>query len=256
MRCPLAKWAGSPNFTLHQMTDHRGLVLHVEQGTEAGTHSWFQNPAAQASAHFGCGRDGSLEQFVDTDDLAWAEMTGNASWLSVELEGYSGQPMTEPQLTAVGQLFGWITYSYPNVPLQICDDPWGRGLGWHGMGGSSWGNHPDCPGDPIKAQRTEILRRTRPQVVTTQGGVMRYDPPLPVGPHSVAFVVTPSSGGAYCISPEGNVYAWGCKDIGAPARNPGYWGNRTVLNVVPNGNGFTVFGQLDGKPDGKYAYPA
>jgi len=45
------------------------------------------------------------------------------------------------------------------VPAQITDDPNGYGLGWHGMGGAAWGNHPDCPGEPIKAQRQQILDR-------------------------------------------------------------------------------------------------
>jgi hypothetical protein len=142
------------------MIAHRGLVLHVQQGTEGGTDSWFDNPASQVSAHFGAAKDGTLQQFVDTDDEAWAESAGNRTWVSVECEGMSGDSLTAGQLGAIAKLLAWMHTAY-GTPLQVVDDPTGTGLGWHGMGGVAWGGHLDCPGDPIKAQRAEIIRQAR-----------------------------------------------------------------------------------------------
>lgn len=48
------------------------LVLHVTgAGTCPGMRSWFNNPAASASSHFGVCKDGSIEQYVEVGDVAW-----------------------------------------------------------------------------------------------------------------------------------------------------------------------------------------
>lgn len=156
---PGAEWIGpTPNETDGGQIDVHGLVLHIQEGTEAGSEAWFTNPAAQASSHFLNPKSGGLRQLVDTANRAWAEMAGNRHWLSVENEGYSGDQLTDSQVENVAQLFAWIHTTY-GTPLQATDDPNGEGLGWHGMGGDAWGGHFDCPGDPIKAQRPRILAR-------------------------------------------------------------------------------------------------
>jgi hypothetical protein len=158
-RMPSAEWIGpTPNETPSGMDDHRGLVLHIQQGTEAGSESWFKNPSAQASAHFLNPKTGGLRQLIDTDDRAWAQMAGNRYWVSVENEGVSGDSLTPSQLENASQLLAWLHTTY-GIPLQSTDDPAGQGLGWHGMGGNDWGGHFDCPGDPIKAQRAQIIAR-------------------------------------------------------------------------------------------------
>ena len=49
----------------------RILIVHIMQGTLAGTDSWFRNPDAQVSAHFGVGKTGTIYQWVDTANRAW-----------------------------------------------------------------------------------------------------------------------------------------------------------------------------------------
>jgi hypothetical protein len=160
-RMPGAQWIGpTPNLYTGGQQEVRGLVLHIQEGTEAGSESWFKNPQAQASAHFLNPKQGQLKQLVDTADAAWAEMAGNRHWISVESEGLSGDSLTASQLENVSQLYAWLHRTY-DIPLQATDDPAGQGLGWHGMGGVAWGDHPDCPGDPIKAQRGAILARVQ-----------------------------------------------------------------------------------------------
>uniref|UniRef100_UPI0039F50DDE N-acetylmuramoyl-L-alanine amidase n=1 Tax=Streptomyces sp. 039-1 TaxID=2789263 RepID=UPI0039F50DDE len=141
-----AKWRPLPrNFTADGQSSVAGVVIHIMDGTLAGTDSWFRNPASQASSHFGTGRNGDLTQWVDTADRAWAQAVGNRDWLSVENEGRGGDSLTGPQLQRCAGVLAWA-HKVHGVPLQLANSPDGRGLGYHAMGGRTWGNHPSCPG--------------------------------------------------------------------------------------------------------------
>lgn len=158
---PGAIWIGpTPNKYVDGERTVHGLVLHIQEGTEAGSEAWFTNPVAQASAHFLNPKTGQLKQLVDTKDAAWAEMAGNRYWISIENEGMSGDSLTPSQLENAAQLFAWIHTTY-GIPLASTDDPNGQGLCWHGAGGDAWGGHTSCPGDPIKAQRPAIVARAQ-----------------------------------------------------------------------------------------------
>lgn len=134
-----------------------GLILHVQAGN-GGLYGWFSNPGAQVSAHLWAGKGGEREQYVDLEDIAWAQAGGNRLYVSIETEGIPSEPLNEPQLDSVAaamaegcRRWGW--------PLTLADSPGTPGLGWHGMGGAAYGGHPGCPGDIRRGQRTEILRR-------------------------------------------------------------------------------------------------
>lgn len=176
MRMPGAKWIGpTGNRVIGGQQSVRGLVLHIQQGTEAGTESWFHNPAAKASAHFLNPKRGPLLQLVDTADRAWAQANGNLDWISVENEGLSGESLTGSQIANCAALYAWLHTEYL-VPLIATNSPAGYGLGWHGMGGAAWGGHPDCPGSPVIAQRAVIL----------DAAARLLRPPAPVPAHRKA----------------------------------------------------------------------
>lgn len=137
------------------MSAHRGLVLHVQVG-DGSCYGEFSVPANQASSHFWIGKDGTLEQYVDTDLMAWTEADGNASWLSVETEGVPTEALTAAQAATCARLYRALAGRY-HFPFTTTDDPNGTGFGWHGMGGSAWGGHFGCPGELRKAQRPAIL---------------------------------------------------------------------------------------------------
>lgn len=65
-------WKGSPN-----KTKGRGgyrpeaVVVHIMEGTLAGTDAWFANPASKVSAHYGVGKAGAVHQYVLDTDQAW-----------------------------------------------------------------------------------------------------------------------------------------------------------------------------------------
>ncbi|MFD6477753.1 peptidoglycan-binding protein [Streptomyces anulatus] len=156
-----AQWRPIPiNYTKSGQSSVRGLVVHIMAGTLAGTDSWFRNPAARASSHFGTGKGGALYQWVDTANRAWAQANGNSAWLSIENEGRGGDALTSAQMDRIAEVFAWVHKTY-GVPLQVAKSPSGRGLGYHAMGGASWGGHTSCPGSRIVAQLPEIVRRAK-----------------------------------------------------------------------------------------------
>lgn len=161
MRMSGTLWRPSPNCNKGDVIrPARGAVLHTADGTFDGTIGWQQNPASQVSSYFVTAKDGRIAQCVDTDDKAWTQGTGNEAWIGIENEGHGeqGDPLTDLQLTANATIYAWLVRTY-GVPLKIADDPNSDGLGWHGMGASVGWGHPACPGEVIKAQRAEILKR-------------------------------------------------------------------------------------------------
>ena len=159
-RMPGADWRPVRNFTKDGQEEVRGVVVHIMAGTLEGSQSWFDNPTAQASSHFGTGKAGALRQWVDTKDRAWAQAAGNRTWLSVENEGVGGDALTDDQLDRNAEVLAWAHKEY-DVPLQVASGTDGRGLGWHAMGGSAWGGHTSCPGARIVAQLPEIVARAK-----------------------------------------------------------------------------------------------
>ncbi|MDT0528020.1 N-acetylmuramoyl-L-alanine amidase [Micromonospora sp. DSM 115977] len=91
-----AAWApaSTSNYTVaSRPTSHsvRYIVIHVTQGSYAGSISWFQNPAAQASAHYTFrSSDGAVTQSVREKDIAWhaGNWTYNTQSIGIEHEGY------------------------------------------------------------------------------------------------------------------------------------------------------------------------
>lgn len=160
-RMPDATWMPIPgNHTVHGMGVIHGVTLHIMAGTLSGTDTWFRNPRARASSHFGTGRAGQLRQWVDSKDRAWAQVDGNPNWLSIENEGRGGDELTNAQLDACAKVLAWAHLVH-GVPLQSTGDPGGRGLGHHAMGGAAWGGHTACPGPRIVSQKKDILARAR-----------------------------------------------------------------------------------------------
>lgn len=158
-RYPGAQWRGPVPTSNYSPggNNPRYHVIHIMQGTLAGTDSEFRTPGVKLSAHFGVGKDGTVYQWVDTADIAYHAAYANDKSVGVEHEGFSGFPLTARQLIASARLYAWVHQQH-GVPFWLASDPVnGSGLAWHGMGGAAWGNHPDCPGVPIRAQLPALL---------------------------------------------------------------------------------------------------
>jgi N-acetylmuramoyl-L-alanine amidase-like protein len=130
------------------------------QGEElSGCNAWFHNVAARVSAHFGVGRDGTADQWVQLNEVAWACGDYNEVSVSIEHAGYSGQKLTAPQLAKSLEILKELHARYPEVPLVWNEDPNGTGVTPHGCLGVEGGNHPNCPGLAIERQYNKALHK-------------------------------------------------------------------------------------------------
>ncbi|MFI5855390.1 N-acetylmuramoyl-L-alanine amidase [Streptomyces parvulus] len=92
---PPALWnpAYSGNYTAGRSAAVTTVVVHVTQGSYAGSISWFQNPSAQVSAHYVVrSSDGQITQSVREGDTAWHARSANPHSVGVEHEGYVSDP--------------------------------------------------------------------------------------------------------------------------------------------------------------------
>jgi peptidoglycan hydrolase-like protein with peptidoglycan-binding domain len=138
----------------------RGVVLHTEDGFEAGTVATFMNPANQVSAFFSVGVDGAVHQYVPVGKglTAWSQVAGNGAWRGVETEDKTSPstPLTQAQITTFAQILEACS-AFDGFPLQVTDNVNGQGLILHSDGGEAWGGHFSCPGSVRAAQRPVIV---------------------------------------------------------------------------------------------------
>jgi N-acetylmuramoyl-L-alanine amidase len=132
------------------------IVLHTMDGYLSGTDSWFANPKAEVSAHYGVGLTGETHSYVSEGDTAWH--AGN--WLincrsvgieTEDLRNPAGVLRTTEQNEATAQLVASICLRH-GIP---CDRAHVR------RHNEVSGSHPLCPGnldiDRIVARANEIL---------------------------------------------------------------------------------------------------
>lgn len=214
-----------------------GLVLHVMEGTLEGSDSWFRRAPTKddpgSSAHFGVAKDGRIWQWVDTADRAWAQADGNESYVSVECEEWVGDTLTAAQVATLVRLVQWM-HDHHGMPFALANHPGERGLGYHSMGGTAWGNHP-CPGAPIIAARQAILN-------AAQGGIRpMYDPPL-----VLAAVREFAGGGVLGVGPDGSMYAFAGAPVIVGANGQSYFAGRTAADFQHGADGKATRNPLGG----------
>ncbi|GGY98106.1 peptidoglycan-binding protein [Streptomyces nitrosporeus] len=92
---PSALWvpADPANYATGRTATVDKVVVHVTQGSYAGTISWFRNPSSQVSSHYVVrSSDGEITQMVRDKDTAWHARSANASSLGIEHEGWVDDP--------------------------------------------------------------------------------------------------------------------------------------------------------------------
>ena len=124
---PEIKWVGATDFRAgRQGHVPIAIVNHIMVGTMGGTRQHFNNPndGVYVSAHFGVGKDGSIEQYVRLSDTAFhCGIVKAASWpllipgenpnsyvVGIEHEGYAEHGLTEEQYQATLSLHKWLIY--------------------------------------------------------------------------------------------------------------------------------------------------
>jgi N-acetyl-anhydromuramyl-L-alanine amidase AmpD len=100
----------------------RGIVIHFAQGSWSSALNWFQNPVAQASAHYTIrSSDGFLGQSVSEKDIAWhaGNWSFNQASIGIEHEGYVGNPawFTEAMYDSSAWMSAYLCYKY-DIPAD------------------------------------------------------------------------------------------------------------------------------------------
>ncbi len=99
------------------------VVIHTMQGSYAGSISWFQNPAAMASAHYNLrSSDGEATQMVREGDTAWhaGNWFYNQHSVGIEHEGFVADPgrwYTEAMYVASARLTRALCDRY-RIPID------------------------------------------------------------------------------------------------------------------------------------------
>ena len=140
-----------------------GWILHVVVGDASpwATFERAKSPRRRFS-HLWVAKDGSAEAYAPLTAKSWAQSAGNASYWSVETEGYPSEPLTAAQVETLAR---WHVWS--GTPDLLASAPGMPGIGTHYMGGAAWGGHscPDPQGregrGPRSVQRLDIIHRAQ-----------------------------------------------------------------------------------------------
>ncbi|MHA4949501.1 N-acetylmuramoyl-L-alanine amidase [Micromonospora sp. SD19] len=90
-----ARWvpAYAGNYQVGRSARITTVVVHVTQGSYAGTVSWFQNPSAGVSAHYVVkSSNGEITQMVREGDTAYHARSANPYAVGIEHEGFVDNP--------------------------------------------------------------------------------------------------------------------------------------------------------------------
>jgi len=107
------------------------IVIHISEGSLASADAWFDNAAAQVSAHYCVGRAGEVHQYVSEEDTAYhAGSPVNPTWrllrphvnpnfytVGIEHEGRAQDEWTDAQYAASAQLVLEIARRW-SIPLD------------------------------------------------------------------------------------------------------------------------------------------
>jgi N-acetyl-anhydromuramyl-L-alanine amidase AmpD len=117
---PPALWAAaaSANYATGRAARIDKVVIHVAQGSYAGTISWFRNARSRVSSHYVIrSADGMITQMVRDKDTAYHARRANASSLGIEHEGFMNEPawFTDTMYRSSAALTAYLCGRY-NIP--------------------------------------------------------------------------------------------------------------------------------------------
>src|SRR5580704_3730160 len=109
----------SPNFTPGRKNyTPIAIVIHIMEGTLAGTNNWFSAPLSKVSAHYGIGKNGDIHQYMQESDTAWhAGRVNPPSWSLLKLA--PGGAFINPNLYTLGiEHEGSVDTDWPDQMYQ------------------------------------------------------------------------------------------------------------------------------------------
>lgn len=124
-------WRGSLFKSSRRGYKPEAIVIHIAEGTFRAIGQWFNDPRANVSSHYGIGRQGQIDQYVDESLAAWH--AGNAvrpTWrlikrgvnpnlytIGIEHEGFGNEGWTEAMYQASAALVRDISDRW-KIPLD------------------------------------------------------------------------------------------------------------------------------------------
>lgn len=116
-------------------------ITHSDAGFVESLQGWWCNPGSgPLVSHFHVSWDGTVEQYVDTDRQAVANVEAN--WFAIATEvsnspayrdrqvSFDADVYSQAQIDALIGLYRWQAATHPGIPKEVCGD--GRhGFGWH-----------------------------------------------------------------------------------------------------------------------------
>lgn len=113
-------WKGSPNFTKNRAgAKVKFIIIHwFGSGTLESANSRFQNPASQASAHYGISKE-RIWQWVKETDASWnaGVYQKTLESIGIEHDAKPGQNLSDKDYELSGQLVAEICKRW-NLPLN------------------------------------------------------------------------------------------------------------------------------------------
>lgn len=97
------EFAETPNRSSRGQNAPEAITIHVTgPGTMDGMKAWFKNTSSQASAHFGVGKDGQIDQYAHLADATWHNGILNKPNLSNQLIASWVSGRINPNVKTVG----------------------------------------------------------------------------------------------------------------------------------------------------------
>ena len=192
-RYPGAEWRPTRKTGKYgRMPRHDAAQLHVSASASATSlWGWWQNPDSGGDhCHFHIDYDGRVEQYEDTDFIAYASrQQGSLRCVSIETQGGASGKWTAAQVVAIVRLLAWICATH-DIPVRDMQNslPSSRGIGthrygidpWRVPGGEVWsGPGKVCPGDERQAQLPMIIEKVSEEDVELSDNIKLSDSTRP-----------------------------------------------------------------------------
>jgi hypothetical protein len=161
---------------------------------------WSTFEHGDVSAHFWVSQLGEIEQYVDSETVAWHAGNGeaNSTYCGVETEGCSEPPyadvMSDAMVAGLGRLYaeGMRRHGWPAVLANAVGEP---GFGYHRMASAT-----ACPCD--------VRLNRRPEILDAATGGATVGPPAKRRGRQM-FTSTDTGQGYWTATEDGAVYAFG-----------------------------------------------
>lgn len=135
----------TPNYTPTAIR-HDLVICHRTEGGYDGAVAWLCQPAARASAHLVMKLDGSeISQLVPLNFKAWAQCQFNNMGVSLEIEGYTRDGLSDQTQKVAAGVVAWLCAAY-GIPPTWAQGGMGRGVCQHHDLGVAGGGHIDFCG--------------------------------------------------------------------------------------------------------------